>query len=173
MAPELTGRTLAESAQLHLRRLDPSQSGVAIEDLVRHLERSGIRIKGDDPWTTLRSALNGAQDLFTNRDGLWCWMEQTRAVGTELSGRALSDAILVHVHGAYSRDRVFHYEVAKEQMLAKGVRIRGPVTGRTMRSALVGSPDRFEPVGRGTWRWKAPSVGRSDVSAQSSEVSPK
>jgi len=76
--------------------------------------------KGDDPWSTLRSALNGAQDLFTNRDGLWCWTEQTRAVGTELSGRVLSDAILVHVQGAYPRDRVFHYEVAKEQMLAKG-----------------------------------------------------
>ena len=41
-------------------------------------------------------------------------MEQTRAVGTELSGRILSDAILAHVQGAYPRDRVFHYEVAKE-----------------------------------------------------------
>ncbi len=159
--PELTGRTLAESAQLHLRRLDPSHRGVAIDDLVRHLEGRGIRIKGDDPWSTLRSALNGAQDLFMNRDGLWVWTEQTRPVGTELSGRALSDAIPAHVQEAYPRDRVFHYEVAKEQMLAKGVRIKGPVTGRTMRSALVGSPDRFESVGRGIWRWKVPSEARS------------
>jgi hypothetical protein len=100
LEPELTGRTLAESAQFHLRRLDPSHGGVEIEDLVRHLERSGIRIKGDDLWSTLQSALNGAQDLFINRDGLWCWTEQTRAVGTELSGRVLSDAILAHVQGA-------------------------------------------------------------------------
>jgi hypothetical protein len=57
--------------------------------------------------------------------------------GTVLSGRILSDAILAHVQDAYPRDRVFHYEVAKEQMLAKGIRIKGPVTGRTMRSSEI------------------------------------
>ncbi len=154
MATELSGRTLAESAYLHLRSSDPDRHGLLIEDLVRHLESNGIRIKGDDPWSVLRSAMNGAHDLFHYEDATWYWVIPTLAVGTELSGRALGDAIYAHVQQRYPNDRTFHYEVAKEQMLKAGIRIKGPVTGRTMRSALVGSKDRFEPLGRGMWRWK-------------------
>jgi hypothetical protein len=61
------------------------------------------------------------------------------------------------VRERYPNDRVFHYEQAKEALMKTGVRINGSATGPTMRKALAGSPDRFEPVtshGRGWWRWK-------------------
>lgn len=154
MATELGGRQLAESAFIHLRHSDPNRRGILIEDLVRHLESNGIRIKGDDPWSTLRSAMNAAHDLFVYSDATWSWIEPKLAVGTEVSGKALADLIYVHVQRRYPNERNFHYETAKEQMLKDGVGIKGPVTGRTMRSALVGAKDRFEPLGRGMWRWK-------------------
>lgn len=155
MSEPLYGRKLAGSAQLHARVRDPLRSGMALDDLVRELESSGIKIKGDDPWTTLRSALNGAQDMWVpSDDSDWRWIETKRAVGTELSGKALADVAYTHVQERYPRDRMFHYEEAKEQLLRKGVRIKGASTGPTMRAALVGSPDRFESLGRGMWRWK-------------------
>ncbi len=156
--PELSARTLAEAAHLYARSRDPYRSGIHIDDMVRDLEASGVRITGDDPWSTLRTALNGAQDLWINaNDAGWRWIERLQAVGTELSGRSLADVVYAHVRERYPDERLFHYEEAKEQLLRKGVRIKGPVTGRTMRSALAGSPERFELVARGRWRWKDPA----------------
>ena len=158
MVEPISGRALAEAAHLHTIHKDRYRSGVEIPDLVRELEASGIRVSGDDPWMTLRSALNGAQDLWVLGEGShWIAVDAVRAVGTEVSGMALADIVYAHVVERYPRERTFHYEEAKEQLLRKGVRIKGPVTGRTIRSALVGSPDRFETVGRGMWRWKAVS----------------
>lgn len=159
MAEGLAGAKLAEAAYLLARRRDPHHMGMEIADLARELEGSGIRIAGSDPWTTLRSALNADQAHFLNHDGRWVAIEEIRPVGTELSGRALSDAIYAFVQGLYVSDRTFHYEVAKEAMLRSGIRIKGRATGPTMRKALAGSPDRFELVpsrGRGYWRWKEP-----------------
>jgi hypothetical protein len=155
MPEPLTGRRLAESAHAHARIRDPYRSGMLIEDLVRELESRGVRIAGDDPWSTLRSAVNGAQDLWINQgDGRWTWIDQPVATGLEISGKALAEVIYPHVQERYPSERIFHYEEAKEQLLRKGVRIKGPVTGRTMRAALVGSPARFESLGHGMWRWK-------------------
>jgi hypothetical protein len=155
VAESLTGRKLAEAAHLYARRRDPHRSGLAIDVMVGELETSNISIAGDDPWSTLRTSLNGAQDIWINaNEAGWRWIEEIRPIGGELSGRALSDVVYDHVRGRYPNERTFHYEEAKEQLLRKGVRIKGPVTGRTMRSALVGSPDRFESVARGMWRWK-------------------
>lgn len=155
MPEELSGRRLAEAAHLYLRRRDRYRSGIAVDELVKELEASGIRIGSDDPWSTLRTALNGAQDLFVSAsEGRWRWVEEVRPVGTEISGRALAAAAHAFVRERYPRDRVFHYEDAKEQMIRQGVRIKGPVPGRTMLAALKGSPALFERTGRGMWRWK-------------------
>jgi hypothetical protein len=155
MAEALKGAKLAESAYLLARPRDPHHQGFELPDIVRMLERSGIQIAGDDPWMTVRSALNADQAHWLNNDANWIPIEEVRQVGTELSGRALSDAIYPFVQQRYTTDRVFHYETAKEAMLKSGVRIKGSATGPTMRKALAGSPDRFEPTGRrGYWRWK-------------------
>ncbi len=158
MAEPLSGAKLAEAAHLMAVHKDRYRSGSEIVDLVRDLERSGIRIAGDDPSMTLRSALNADQTHWVNRGaGIWSPIDEIRPIGTELSGRALSDVIYPFVREKYAADRVFHYELAKEAMLRSGVRIKGRATGPTMRAALVGSPDRFEPYparGRGFWRWK-------------------
>lgn len=155
MAEALSGRKLAEAAHLYAIHKDRYRSGVELGDLVRELEASGVHIAGDDPWTTLRSALNGDQTRWVlGDDARWIAVDEVRPVGTEVSGKALGDIVYAHVQERYPRDRMFHYDEAKEQLLRKGVRIKGPVTGRTMRSALVGSPERFESVGRGMWRWK-------------------
>mgnify|MGYP001579931016 CR=1 FL=1 len=87
---------------------------------------------------------------------MWVAIEEIRPVGTELSGRALSGVIYPFVQERYTTDRIFHYETANEALLRTGIR-NGRVTGPTTRAALVGSPDRFEPIparGRGWWRWK-------------------
>lgn len=160
MSEALAGAKLAEAAHLLARRKDPHRLGMETPDLVRDLEASGIRIAGDDPWTTLRSALNADQAHWLNHGGPWVAIEEIRPVGTELSGRALSDVIYPFVRELYTKDRAFHYETAKEALLRTGIRIKGRATGPTMRAALVGSPDRFEPMparGRGWWRWKEQS----------------
>ncbi len=157
MAEALSGAKLAEAAYLLARPRDQHHQGIELADLVRMIEGSGIRIAGNDPWMTLRSALNADQAHWLVNDALWVPIEERRAVGTELSGRALSDAIYPFVQERYPSDRVFHYETAKEALLKTGVRIKGRATGPTMRKALVGSSDRFElyPArGRGYWRWK-------------------
>ena len=157
MADQLSGAKLAESAYLIAKRRDAHHTGFEIAELVQLIERSGVRIAGDDPWQTLRSALNGDQHRWLNHDGMWVPIDEARPVGTEISGRALSDAIYPFVQAQYPSDHVFHYEVAKEALMKTGVRIKGRATGPTMRAALVGSPDRFEPYparGRGWWRWK-------------------
>ena len=158
MGEALSGTKLAEAAYLLARPRDPHHQGFEIADIVRMAEGSGIRIAGDDPSMTLRSALNADQAHWLNHDSLWVPIEEIRAVGTEVSGRALSDVIYPFVQERYKGDRVFHYETAKEALLKTGVRIKGRATGPTMRAALVGSPDRFEPVPgrRGWWRWKEP-----------------
>ena len=162
MAEALTGRKLSEAAYLLASHRDLTHSGFEVADLARELELTGVRIAGDDPVMTLRSALNADQARWVNRgDGLWIWILEKRPVGTELSGRALADVIYQFVQSRYTTDRGFHYEIAKDAMLKTGVRIKGSATGPTMRSALVGSPDRFEPMpsrGRGWWRWKEPQT---------------
>lgn len=125
MVLALSGKQLAESAHLHVMYRDRYRSGVAIDDLVRELESAGIAIAGDDPWSTLRSALNAAQDRWVHgSDGTWIPIPQKQPVGTELSGRALSDAIYAFVQVRYPIERVFHYEQAKEELLRTGVRIK-------------------------------------------------
>ena len=158
MAEPLSGKKLAEAAHLLLMHRDRYRSGIKIDELVKLLESSGIAIAGDDPWSTLRSALNMAQKTWVRGDdATWIPVNEIRPVGTELSGRALSDAVHAFVQERYPKDRVFHYEQAKEALMKTGVRIKGTATGPTMRKALVGSPDRFEIAtshGRGWWRWK-------------------
>jgi hypothetical protein len=158
MSEPLKGAKLAEAAHLRAMARDRYRHGVEIADLVRDLELTGIRIAGDNPEQTLRSALNADQARWVNRDRTWVPIQEKRPVGTEFSGRALADVIYPFVQERYATDRVFHYETAKEQLLATGVRIKGRATGPTMRKALVGSPEKFEPYparGRGWWRWKA------------------
>jgi hypothetical protein len=158
MAEPLSGKKLAEAAHLLLMHRDRYRSGIEIDELVKLLEASGITIAGDDPWSTLRSALNMAQKTWVRGDNAtWIPVNEVRPVGPELSGRALSDAVYAFVQERYPNARVFHYEQAKELLMKTGVRIKGTATGPTMRAALAGSPDRFEPAtshGRGWWRWK-------------------
>ena len=156
----LAGASLSEAACLHARRFDRYGQGYEIQDLVRELDATGIRIAGDDPWMTLRTALNGDQMRWLGRDGRWFAIDERRPIGTEISGKRLAQETYRHVTKAHASDRVFHYERAKESMLRAGVRIRGPVTGRTMAAALQGSPELFERYparGRGYWRWKEPT----------------
>ena len=109
------------------------------DELVKLLESSGIVIAGDDPWSTLRSALNMVQKTWVRGDDAkWIPVNEVRPVGTELSGRALSDAIYAFVQERYPNDRVFHYEQVKEAHIKTGVRIKGTATGPTMRAALAG-----------------------------------
>ena len=158
MAEPLSGKKLAEAAHLLLMHRDRYRSGIQIEELVKLLEASGISIAGDDPWSTLRSALNMAQKTWVHGDdATWIPVNEVRPVGTELSGRLLSDAVYAFVKERYPNDRVFHYDQAKEALMKTGVRIKGTATGPTMRAALKGSPNRFEPAPsgvRGWWRWK-------------------
>lgn len=156
MADLLSGAKLAEAAHLFAITRNRYPNGVAVPDLLRDLELQGIRIVGDDPVSTLRTALNGDQRRWVNREGSWFAIAATRGVGTELSGRALAEALHAFVSEIYTTDRIFHYETAKERLMREGVRIKGPVTGRTTAAALAKSPDLFERVAsrRGHWRWK-------------------
>lgn len=157
MSEPFKGAKLSEAAHLRATARDRYTAGVEIPDLVRDLELSGIRIAGDNPEQTLRSALNADQARWINRDGTWVPILEKRAVGTEISGRALAEVAYAFVRERYASDRVFHYERAKEALLATGVRIKGRATGPTMHKALLGAPDKFERYparGRGYWRWK-------------------
>ena len=157
MSEPLKGAKLSEAAHLRAMARDRYRGGVEIPDLVRDLELTGIRIAGENPDQTLRSALNADQARWVNNDGVWVPISEKRPVGTEISGRPLADVAYSFVVEQYTSDRVFHYERVKEALLAKGVRIKGRATGPTMHKALAGSPDKFErypPRGRGYWRWK-------------------
>src|SRR3954447_12356108 len=111
MSDALSGRKLAEAAHLYTVHKDRFRSGVEIPDLVRDLEASGIRIASDDPSMTLRSALNGAQDLWVlGAESRWIAVDEVRPVGTEISGKALADVVYAHVRERYPRERLFHYE---------------------------------------------------------------
>lgn len=82
MAEPLSGKKLAESAHLLLRHRDRYRSGIEIDELVKLLEASGIQIAGADPWSTLRSALNMAQNTWVRGDNAtWIPVSEVRPVG--------------------------------------------------------------------------------------------
>lgn len=70
-----------------------------------------------------------------------------------LACRAQDCAEALGVQERYPNYRVFRIEHAKEGLMKTGVRIKGTDTGPTMRSALAGSPDWFEPAPSQVHRW--------------------
>jgi hypothetical protein len=137
-------------------RADAYPDGIRIAELSRELELAGHSIRGRDPLTTLRSALNGSQahGLWRPRDGgLWVAGDGSSKMETGLFGRPLAEALYQFVRERYPAGE-FHYEKARVGLERTGTAVRG--TGSTTRAALAGARDLFEHVpGRGgNWRWK-------------------
>lgn len=151
---DLGGRDLAFVAHAEAERRDPSRRGLEIPELVRLVETDGRRIRGDDPWLTMRSAVNGAHDLFDLVDeARWVWKRPVPPPTEALSGKALAEVLHAYVVERYPNDRVVHYEDVAVALDRRGVVVKGPDKGRTVRSALDADA-RFVSLGRGMWRWK-------------------
>jgi hypothetical protein len=130
--------------------------GIKVAELQRELERAGHRVEGDNPYSVLRSALNGSQPhgLWTRRDGgLWQPGDGISKMKSGLFGRDLAEALHAFVKGRYP-GRVFGYEEARLALEKTGVNVKG--TGTTTRAALRRATDLFEhlPGRDGRWRWK-------------------
>ena len=130
--------------------------GIRIDDLVRELRLAEVVIGGRDPRRTLRDALNSSQvrGVWQRQDGA-TWVPGTGVskMSAGLAGRALAKALHDFVRVKYPAGE-FHYEVAREELEATGVQVRG--TGETTRTALESATDLFErvPDRRAYWRWK-------------------
>ena len=130
--------------------------GITIAELIGELQRAGVAIGGNDPSSTLRTALNGSQayGLWLRLDGgLWVEGAGQSKMDSGLSGRALAEALHAYVRDRYPSHE-FHYEVARVGLERTGVEVKG--TGRTTRAAMLAAPDLFEHVEtrRGYWRWR-------------------
>lgn len=152
----LVGRALAVATHRLSEQKDPQRHGAELGDLVRWLEADGLVIGSDDPWMTLRSAINAAHDLFEHcEDATWVWKPETGLLqGVPESGKALADITYAYVVERYPRDRIFHYQEVAVALARRGVNVKGPDRGRTVRAALAGDTQRFVMLGRGQWRWR-------------------
>ena len=153
----LQGQALAEEALRVFRIIEAKYpTGITIPQLEEELRAQRVRIASDNYVTALRSALNGSQKRGTWHnfgDGVWRPGSGVSQMEDGLTGKSLADALYSFVVERYPNCE-FHYEKARLELIKSGVAVKG--TGSTMRGALVGSPDRFEPVvgKRGYWRWK-------------------
>jgi hypothetical protein len=139
-----------------LPRAGAYPGGIRVDELVRELGLAGHAIGGNDPRRTLRDALNSSQvrGVWQRQDGA-TWVPGTGVskMNAGLSGRALALALHEFVRVRYPAGE-FHYEVAREELEATGVQVRG--TGETTRTALESANDLFErvPDRRAYWRWR-------------------
>ena len=153
----LQGQALAEEALRVFRIVEAKYpTGITIAELEEELRAQRVRIASDNYITALGSALNASQKRgtwFRVGEGIWRPGSGLSQMENGLSGKPLADALYPFVVERYP-NREFHYEKARLELVKSGVAVKG--TGSTMRGALVGSPDRFEPVigKRGYWRWK-------------------
>lgn len=154
---ELFGSNLAAEAYGIAQRLDPQAEGLHISQIEETIERDGARIRGDNPRSVLQSALNTASHMFrrTGRQ-VWTWIAPGDGADPTvgISGKELLDAAYALARRLDPSRAGIHYETLKETIQREGTAVRGTNPGQTMTRVLRGAPDRFEPLGRGMYRWR-------------------
>jgi hypothetical protein len=150
------GDALALRAHELARVEDRSRDGMTAPELLAALARHGDSVRGDDPASVLRSALNRSQHLWRHPGrGLWVWEETPADPTLGISGAELADAAHAVARRLDPARAGLHYEKLAAELKRTGVVIRGPQAGSTLRGALeksgrfVASPERD-----GTWTWR-------------------
>lgn len=149
---ELWGDALASKAARIGRQVDPAREGREVRDLLSELAGRGIRVRGSNPQSVLRSAMNRNQHIWERVGrGLWRWKDPDSDPASGLSGRELAEhaRLLMLREG---RPGGVWFESVRERLTAVGVVIRGPNPGQTLVRTFVAYPGMFENVRRGYWR---------------------
>ena len=150
------GDALALRAHELARTEDRSKDGMTVPELLAALARHGDSVRGDDPASVLRSALNRSQHLWRHPSrGLWVWEEAPADPTLGISGAELADAAHAVARRLDPAQAGIHYEKLAAELKRTGVVIRGPQAGATLRRALEKS-GRFiaSPERDGTWTWR-------------------
>lgn len=151
----LFGDQLASRAWAVAKTEDASRLGMTVDDLAAAIRRHGDSIRGANPASVLRSALNRNQHLWIRWDaGVWLWVENPIDPTSGLSGQDLADAAWHAARAIDATQHGAHYEQIAAELRRRGVRIRGPQEGGTITAALSSSL-HFRKATRdeGVWIW--------------------
>jgi hypothetical protein len=151
------GDALASRALEIARIEDRASHGMTISELLAAITRHGEVVRGDNPASVLRSALNRNQHIWEHpARGLWAWRSEAAfdpSVG--LSGAELADAAYSVAVRLDPGRRGIHYEAIAADLKRTGIAVRGPQPGSTLSRALASS-GRFarSPEEIGVWVWR-------------------
>ena len=153
----LRGGHLADIAWDVARRADPSRGGMRLPELDDALRAAGYDVSGDNPRSTLGSALNRAQHLWERpRYATWVWVADGTGGRPEvpigISGLDLSRTARDVAKRLDPERRGLDHATILTGLAQSGIEVRGPNKGQTLLNALRRQVD-FERLERGRWRW--------------------
>ena len=153
----LRGDHLAGIAWDVARRWIPAGPACGSPSWRTHCAAAGYDVSGDNPRSTLGSALNRAQHLWERpRYATWVWVADDAGGRPEvpigISGLDLSRAAREAAKRLDPERRGLDHATILTGLARAGIEVRGPNQGQTLLNALWRQVD-FERLERGRWRW--------------------